>query len=160
MRTRKLAATGLLLVAAAGLAALAVPVAAEASDASRSAGKRPHPRPAESKRADSRFTGEPISRDLKDADLKDVLKTFLQAWQDGKKAEDLKPGITGFDRDWSAGKKLVSFEIKPNEANQGTTLRSSVQLTLKDDKGSESKSTANYNVTTAPAVTVSRDDDD
>lgn len=91
---------------------------------------------------------------------KDVLKTFLQAWQDGKKAEDLKPGITGFDRDWSAGKKLVSFEIKPNEANQGTTLRTSVQLTLKDDKGAESKSTANYNVTTAPAVTVSRDDDD
>jgi len=78
MRTRKLAATGLLLVAAAGLAALAVPVAAEASDASRSAGKRPHPRPAESKRADSRFTGEPISLDLKDADLKDVLKTFAE----------------------------------------------------------------------------------
>ena len=80
MRTRKLAATGLLLVAAAGLAALAVPAAAEASDASRSAGKRPHPRPAESKRAnaDSRFTGEPISLDLKDADLKDVLKTFAE----------------------------------------------------------------------------------
>ncbi len=104
--------------------------------------------------------GGPRGGPVDSSKVQDVLKTFLKAWQDGKKADDLKPDIVGVDRDWSAGKKLVSFEIKPNETNQGTTLRFSVQLTLKDDKGTESKSTAIYNVTTAPAVTVIRDDDD
>lgn len=104
--------------------------------------------------------GGPRGQPVDSSKAQDVFKTFLKAWQDGKKADDLKPEITGVDRDWSAGKKLVSFEIKPNEANQGTTLRFSAQLTLKDDKGTESKSTAIYNVTTAPAVTVIRDDDD
>ncbi len=104
--------------------------------------------------------GGPRGGPVDSSKAQDVFKTFLKAWQDGKKAEDLKPDITGVDRDWSAGKKLVSFEIKPSETNQGTTLRFSVQLTLKDDKGAESKSTAIYNVTTAPAVTVIRDDDD
>jgi hypothetical protein len=87
------------------------------------------------------------------------LKTFLQAWQDGKKAEDLKPGIVGGDRDWTAGKKLVAFEILPDETNQGTQLNVSVNLTLKDDKGAEAKSKVNYVVSTAPAVTVLRDED-
>lgn len=104
--------------------------------------------------------GGPRGLPVDSSKAQDVFKTFLKAWQDGKKAEDLKPDITGVDRDWSAGKKLVSFEIKPNENNQGTTLRFTVQLTLKDDKGTESKSTAIYNVTTAPAVTVVRDDDE
>lgn len=93
------------------------------------------------------------------ATAKDACKTFLQAWQDGKKAEDLKPGIIGADREWSAGKKLVAFEILTDEANQGTRLSMSVKLTLKDDKGSESKSTVNYAVSTAPVVTVLRDED-
>jgi type II secretory pathway component HofQ len=80
MRTRKLAAAGLLLVAAAGVAALADRAAAKPSDTSRSAGKRPKPKSAERPRAnaDSPFTGEPISLDLKDADLKDVLKSFAE----------------------------------------------------------------------------------
>lgn len=90
---------------------------------------------------------------------KEVCKTFLQAWQDGKRAEDLKPGIIGADREWSVGKKLVAFEILPDEANQGTQLRMSVKLTLKDSKGAESKSTVKYVVSTAPAVTVLRDED-
>lgn len=99
--------------------------------------------------------GQPVNPTM----AKDVLKTFLQAWQDGKKAEDLKPGIIGADREWNAGKKLVAFEILSDEANQGTRLKMSVNLTLKDDKGAESKSTVNYAVSTAPAVTVLRDED-
>lgn len=90
---------------------------------------------------------------------KDVLKTFLQAWQDGKKSDDLKPAIIGVDREWTAGKKLVAFEILPDETNQGTQLNVSVNLTLKDDKGAEAKSKVNYAVSTAPAVTVLRDED-
>ncbi len=99
--------------------------------------------------------GQPVNP----ATAKDACRTFLQAWQDGKKAEDLKPGIVGADREWSAGVKLVAFEILSDEANQGTRLSMSVKLTLKDDKGSESKSTVNYAVSTAPVVTVLRDED-
>lgn len=103
--------------------------------------------------------GGPRGQPVNPTTAKDVLKTFLQAWQDGKKAEDLKPGITGADREWNSGKKLVSFEIQSDEANQGTRLRVSANLTLKDDKSAESKSTVNYVVSTAPAVTVLRDED-
>lgn len=99
--------------------------------------------------------GQPVNPTM----AKDILKTFLQAWQDGKKAEDLKPGIVGADREWSAGKKLLAFEILTDEANQGTQLHLSANLTLQDDKGAESQSTVNYVVSTAPAVTVLRDED-
>ncbi|TXT18449.1 MAG: hypothetical protein FD138_4444 [Planctomycetota bacterium] len=103
--------------------------------------------------------GGPRGQPVNPTTAKEVLKTYLQAWQDGKKAEDLKPGIIGADREWSAGKKLVAFEILTEEANQGTRLSLSVNLTLKDDKGTESKSTVKYAVSTAPAVTVLRDED-
>ena len=103
--------------------------------------------------------GGPHGQPVNPTTAKDVLKTFLQAWQDGKKAEDLKPAIIGADREWNAGKKLAAFEILPDEANQGTRLNMSVNLTLKDDKGAESKSTVKYAVSTAPVVTVLRDDD-
>jgi|SRR6266496_5511282 len=71
------AATAFLL-AAAGLALPAATVSGKPSAGPRSAQKRLTPRPAESKpaRADSLFPGETISLDLKDADLKDVLRTF------------------------------------------------------------------------------------
>ena len=103
--------------------------------------------------------GGPRGGPVNPTTAKDTLKAFLQAWQDGKKAEDLKPGIIGADREWSAGKKLVAFEILTDEANQGTRLKMSVNLTLKDDKGTESKSTVNYAMSTAPVVTVLRDED-
>lgn len=99
--------------------------------------------------------GQPVNP----ATAKEVCKTFLQAWQDGKKAEDLKPGIIGVDREWNDGKKLVAFEILTDAANQGTRLSLSVKLTLKDDQGAESISTVKYAVSTAPVVTVLRDDD-
>lgn len=103
--------------------------------------------------------GGPRGQPVNPTTAKDVLKTFLQAWQGGKKSEDLKPGIIGADREWSAGKKLVAFEIQSDEVNQGTRLSMSVNLTLKDDKGAESKSTVKYAVSTAPVVTVLRDED-
>lgn len=103
--------------------------------------------------------GGPRDQAVNPTMAKDVCKTFLQAWQDGKKAEDLKPGIIGADREWDSGKKLVAFEILSDEANQGTMLKMSAKLTLKDDNGAESKSTVSYSVSTAPAVTVVRDED-
>ena len=78
-RIQKFAASGLLL-AAAGLAGAAAPASAKPSPGVRSAEKRQRPRPTQEKRAsgDSPFTGEPISLDLKDADVKDVLRAFAE----------------------------------------------------------------------------------
>jgi hypothetical protein len=87
----------------------------------------------------------------------EACKAFLKAWQDGKKSDDLKLEIIGADEAWRSGKKLVSFEILPNETNDGSSLQISVQLILKDDTGGESKSNVTYAVSTAPVVTVIRD---
>jgi type II secretory pathway component HofQ len=76
-RIRNLAVSGLLL-AAAGLAGEAPP--ARPTPGVGAAEKRPARRPARKNRAngDSLLPGELISLDLKDADLKDVLRTFAE----------------------------------------------------------------------------------
>jgi hypothetical protein len=50
----------------------------------------------------------------------------------------------------------VAFELLPNEENDGTNLHIPVELTLKDDKGKESKPKVLYIVGTSPVVTVFR----
>jgi type IV pilus assembly protein PilQ len=59
----------------AALAALGTPVSERKAASKPKAAKV---RPAASDSGGSRFTGEPISLDLKDADLKDVLRTFAE----------------------------------------------------------------------------------
>ncbi len=52
---------------------------APASERKAAAGKKAaKPRPAATDSSESRFIGEPISLDVKDADLKDVLRTFAE----------------------------------------------------------------------------------
>ncbi len=80
----------------------------------------------------------------------------LTAWKEGKKPADLKPGIIVGDETWDAGKALTAFELLPGEENDGTNLHVPVQLTLKDDKGKESRSKVLYIVGTSPVVTVFR----
>ena len=78
--------------------------------------------------------------------------------KEGKKPEDLKPRITGADFEWSSGKKLVSYEILPNEVKNGPNLLVSAQLVLQNQKGIESKTNASYIVGTSPVITVIRDE--
>jgi type IV pilus assembly protein PilQ len=69
------------LAARIALAAMATLVAFEAPASERKAPVRPKParsRPAATDSRDTRFVGEPVSLDLKDADLKDVLRTFAE----------------------------------------------------------------------------------
>jgi hypothetical protein len=82
--------------------------------------------------------------------------TFLDAWKDGKQPDELQPGITGADFEWASGHKLVSYEVQPEEFNDGTNLHINVQLTLQDKEGKESSSNALYIVGTSPVVTVFR----
>src|SRR6266496_800683 len=74
------AAAAILALALAFLAGSATAVARASSE--KSAPRKPAPRlktaPAKPADPESRYLGEPISLDLKDADLKDVLRTFAE----------------------------------------------------------------------------------
>ena len=91
---------------------------------------------------------------------REACQAFLEAWKGGKTTEELKPKISGADYVWASGQKLVSFEILPEEINNGTSLRVSTLLVLKDSKGRESKSNVSYTVGTSPVITVIRDEPD
>lgn len=95
---------------------------------------------------------------LDESKAKNACASFLNAWKDGKKSADLKPGITGKDEDWEAGKKLDSFELLPNQRSDGVNLRVPVRIVLKDDAGAESQQQVTYIVGTSPVVTVFRSD--
>lgn len=94
---------------------------------------------------------------LDESKAREACTTFLKAWQEGKKVEELKPGIIGRDYAWDEGSRLVSFEILPEEASDGTNLRISARLTLQDGNGRESSSDVVYVVGTSPVVTVFRE---
>lgn len=88
----------------------------------------------------------------------DSLITFLDAWSGGETPDDLQPGIIGKDQAWSAGHKLVSYEII-DEKPMGTSLHISTKLTLENSNGVKKTPTATYIVGTSPIVTVFRDED-
>ncbi len=87
---------------------------------------------------------------LDEAVARDSVKTAMQAWMDGKKPADLKPGIVIGDTAWEKGRKLVSFEIVSNEeTSDGSNLH--IRVLRKFDSG-ESKVT--YIVGTSPVITI------
>lgn len=98
------------------------------------------------------------SRDLSlDPDqARTACATFLDAWKEGKQPGDLRPDITGADFEWASGHKLVSYEVLPDEFNDGTNLHINVRLTLEGADGKQSSSNALYIVGTEPVVTVFR----
>jgi hypothetical protein len=84
---------------------------------------------------------------------------FLTAWQEGKKAADLAPGIVGKDSDWEAGKSLEAFEILPEERSDGANLFLTVRRTVKSPGGTPLQQEVGYVVGTSPVVTVFRSDE-
>src|SRR5512138_1389230 len=75
------------------------------------------------------------SRDLPlDQDVaRSACERALMAWQEGKAPADLKPEIVVGDHDWKTGRKLVGFEMLPEDVfNDGTNLHIPVRLTLQD----------------------------
>lgn len=80
------------------------------------------------------------------------VKTAMQAWVDGKQPKDLKPDIIVGDAAWEQGRKLVSFEILPEEFSDGSNLH--VTVSRKFDGGSKSESKVTYIVGTTPVVTI------
>lgn len=92
------------------------------------------------------------------AAARDACQTFLTAWKDGKKSQDLAPKITGKDSDWDSGYLLESFEILPEERSDGANLFFTVRQTVKTPTGAVQQQEVGYVVGTAPVVTVFRSD--
>lgn len=92
------------------------------------------------------------------AAAREACQTFLTAWKDGKKSQDLAPKITGKDSDWDSGYILESFEILPEERSDGANLFFTVRQTLKTPTGAVQQQDAAYVVGTSPVVTVFRSD--
>ena len=90
-------------------------------------------------------------------EARNACQTFLTSWQNGATSKSLEPGLIGTDEDWSSGQKLVSFEVLPEQTNDGTNLHIPVRLKLADASGKESAAEVIYCVGTSPVVTVFRD---
>ncbi len=101
------------------------------------------------------YSAQNLSLDQDQA--RQACETFLKAWQKGGTSKALEPEIVGTDEAWKAGMKLVSFEVLPDEFNDGTNLHMKVKLTLADDSGKTSETNVTYVVGTSPRVTVFRD---
>ncbi len=91
-----------------------------------------------------------------------MLKETLEAWKSGRKPEDLKdrsPVVYVVDHDWRGGAKLVDFELDPNGKVVGANLRCQAVLSIERTSGVVDKKTVLYDLTTKPARTVARGDD-
>lgn len=89
-----------------------------------------------------------------------TLKATLEKWKQGSQPADLQaasPQIVVQDMDWSAGAKLLDFELlgagEPVDAN----LIAQVKLKLLSPEGKAAEKTVTYVVGTSPVLTVFRD---
>lgn len=88
---------------------------------------------------------------------REACETFLTAWKDGKQPADLSP-MVGKDSDWDQGRKLLSFEILPEQRTDGANMFFQVRRKVKTPKGAELDQEVSYVVGTSPVVTVFRSD--
>lgn len=91
-----------------------------------------------------------------------ALEDALRAWQSGESYESLTtrdPPIYVADSDWSAGAKLLNFEIEPSSDALGGDLRCKVKLTLQATAPAPMAKVAVYSVATNPKLTVVREND-
>lgn len=97
--------------------------------------------------------------DVNDAE-KIITRTFGQ-WKSGRTPDDLRnaqPPIYVADDFWLRGYQLTDFSMeKPGEL-YGTNVRFRMKLELLDLKSKAFTQTANYLVTTTPAMTIARAD--
>jgi hypothetical protein len=91
----------------------------------------------------------------------DALRTALESWKSGDTPETLhkrRPAIYLNDPDWSAGKKLLNYEIVEPLEPFGRQLRCAVKLTLESAKGgAKSEKRIGYQVETNPAFVIARE---
>ena len=88
-----------------------------------------------------------------------TLREALDAWVVGAKPEELRqktPEVVVQDFDWSAGTRLVSYEVKGGGSPQDANLFCEVKLVLEDSSRKRSERLVTYCVGTDPVLTVFR----
>jgi hypothetical protein len=94
-------------------------------------------------------------------DAEEVITRSFGQWKSGRTPDDLRnaqPPIYVADDFWLRGYQLTDFSMeKPGEL-YGTNVRFRMKLELLDLKSKAFTQTANYLVTTTPAMTIARAD--
>jgi hypothetical protein len=92
---------------------------------------------------------------------REALGSALEAWKNGRTADDMRrgmPEVVVGDSAWKQGLKLSSYEIGKGMYD-GKNLRIPVTLTLVQPPRGIRKVEVNYIVGTSPVVTIFRDSD-
>ena len=94
----------------------------------------------------------------KQDEAKGHVQRGLEAWKSGGKPDDLKsqsPPVEFNEAMWSAGEKLVSFEMGAvRYVDAAQVVRCDVKLTVRNKKGKERTESVFYDVTLGPPVKV------
>lgn len=88
-----------------------------------------------------------------------ALKTALEAWQKGDKAETLlvqSPAIQCTDEDWNKGWSLKSYKLAAKDEPFGLQRRIVAQLSLRSPEGKNMDKDVHYEIDTAPAIVIVR----
>lgn len=97
-----------------------------------------------------------------DGDLAhESLRQALDAWKSGaepRSLQEAQPPIVVGDDAWSAGAKLVDYEILGEGRNDGMNLHCPVRITF-ERGGRQSTREVMYLISTSPVITVFRHDE-
>lgn len=103
----------------------------------------------------SQNVADPVDPDVAQRTLRET----LDAWVSGAKPDELRrktPEVVVQDFDWSAGNRLVSYEVKGVGSPQDANLFCEVKLVLEDSSRKRSERLVTYCVGTDPVLTVFR----
>lgn len=92
---------------------------------------------------------------------RETLTTVLETWKRGGTIDELKkasPAIQVRDPDWSAGAKLTSYEIAPEDARAGVDLLLTVKLVLVQPNGQTREKQVGFIVAVGSTTAVLRNE--
>jgi hypothetical protein len=106
-------------------------------------------------------SGPSHAHDVDEPRAREALKTALDQWKNGAEPKSLQSSATPMtvqDLEWSAGAKLIDYQLVDDGKAYDANLRVQVKLTLSgQDKGKTTEKKVWYLVGTSPSVTVFRD---
>ncbi len=88
----------------------------------------------------------------------DLLRQALEAWKQGERPDAFqeRTEITAVERRWKQGVRLLAYDIQGEGRMHGFDWQGQVRLSLQDPLGKKMHERAIYNVSTAPARVVVR----
>src|SRR6516162_5502314 len=84
------------------------------------------------------YKSAPVNPDI----ARDTLNSAMESWKSGETIESLKadsPSIVVQDLDWSAGAKLLDYEVLDDGKPESANLVARVKLSLEDQDGATSE---------------------